>query len=61
MQRLYKVTFNRYTNYNKNAVSDGKKYIDTDEPLIIREDQIDGIRRYGNGIRQLEYIGVLYE
>lgn len=61
MQRLYKVTFNRYTNCTERVVIDGERYIDTDESLIIREDQIDGIRRFGNGIRQLEYIGVLYE
>ena len=42
MTKLYKVTFNRYSNYSRDAVWNEKasSYLDTSEPVIIREEQI---------------------
>ena len=63
MTKLYEVTFMQYTNPTKDKVKseDGKEYIDTDKPLIIKEEDIDRIRKYGNGIKELKYIGQLKE
>lgn len=60
--KLYKVTFINYTNPLKNAVKDSdNNYIDTSKPLIIKETDIEKIMKYGNGIKELEYVGDLKE
>ena len=61
MSRLYKVTFNQYTNYSRDAVRNEKtsRYLDTSEPIIIREEQIPYMKDWGEGINTLEYVGVL--
>ena len=61
MTRLYEVTFNQYTNYSCDAVwnEETKDYIDTSEPVIIREEQIPFMKYWGEGINTLKYVGVL--
>ncbi len=61
MTKLYKVTFNRYSNYSRDAVWNEKasSYLDTSEPVIIREEQIPFMKDWGEGINTLEYVGVL--
>ena len=61
MTRLYEVTFNRYTNYSHDAVRNGEtgRYLDTSEPIIIREEQIPCMKDWGEGINTLKYVGVL--
>ena len=61
MTRLYEVTFNQYTNYSRGVVWNEKtnRYIDTSEPVIIREDQIPYMKNWGGGISTLKYVGVL--
>ena len=61
MTRLYEVTFNRYTDYSNEAVWNKKteSYLDTSEPVIIREEQIPLMKYWGEGIKTLKYVGVL--
>lgn len=49
MSKLYKVTFNRYSNYSRDAVWNEKasSYLDTSEPVIIREEQIPFMKDWG--------------
>lgn len=61
MTRLYVVTFNRYVNYSDKAVrnEETREYLDTSEPVIIREEQIPFMKDWGEGIKELKYVGVL--
>ena len=59
--KIYAIEFNEYTNYSKNCVSDGNgEYIDIDNgPFLIREDEIEKYRQFGDGIRTLTYVGTM--
>ena len=61
MIRLYEVTFNQYTNSSRDTVwnEETNDYINTSEPVIIREDQIPFMKNWGGGISTLKYVGVL--
>ena len=61
MSKLYEVTFNQYTNYSEDAVWNKKtnRYLNTSEPIIIREEQIPYMKYWGEGINTLKYVGVL--
>jgi hypothetical protein len=69
-EKLYAVTFNQYTNSSMDTVQ--RKFKDEDgtikggaylnvpkEGLIITEKSIGKITEYGNGIRDLHYVGKL--
>ena len=67
--KLYRITFNEYTNALKNTVSNGEKEIgkteyiecDSDGSLIIRESEFDIYRKFGGGIQTMVYAGFMYE
>lgn len=57
--RLYKITFNSYTNCTNDTVSnDDGEYITIPKVgLIIREDEIEQYKSYGDGIKELSIVG----
>ena len=67
--KIYSITFNQYTNCLNNTVSDGNKEIgkteyvhcDSDGSLLIREDEFDFYQKYGQGIKSMNYIGIMYD
>ena len=72
-ERIYKVTFNQYTNVCHNTVSlriglsddcvADYDYIQVadDGSLLIRESQFDLIKDYGQGIKSMEFVGRLFK
>lgn len=70
-ERIYRVTFNNYTNSSHNTVSlrilndDGADYdyihLADDGSLLIRESQFDLIKDYGQGIKTMEFVGRLFK
>lgn len=70
-ERIYRVTFNSYTNSSHNTVSlrfladDGIDYdyihLAEDGSLLIRESQFDLIKDYGQGIKTMEFVGHLFQ
>ena len=68
--KMYKVTFRTYTNSCRNVIRHDKSsldYLDVtndytgDEGyLIIREDEIEKYQQYGNGIKEMEFVGYAY-
>lgn len=65
MIKLYKVEFMKYHNYSYDAVStpDEKDHdtIALSEPkyLIIKESDIEYYKRFGNGIKSMEFVGYM--
>lgn len=66
--KIYAIRFNRYTNALRDTVSDGgdigkTEYIHCDECgcLLIREDEFDYYRKFGGGIKEMSYVGIMYE
>jgi len=68
--KIYSVIFNTYTDYSENTISDGVCEIGEDkkpfiyvgyQPFLITEDQIDQIRKYGKGIKELKFVGNLWD
>lgn len=66
--RIYKITFNdvdtSFHKVNRRGASDDF-IVDTidleeDNSLIITEEQISGVQRFGNGIKTMVYIGKLF-
>lgn len=63
-EKIYSVEFLKYTNCMKDAVScdtDDLHYIDTKEPVLVRESDLDKFKEYGQGFRTITYVGVLKE
>ena len=66
-EKIYEITFNRYTNALRNTVSDGNpdiakiKYIDLpdDVPFLVRESTLPYYSRYGGGISVAKCVGEL--
>ena len=65
-EKIYKVTFMKYTNAMENTVSDhpgsGRgdcTYLDTSEPFLVRESELDLYRHFGGGFRSIEFVGML--
>ena len=62
--KIYKVTFLRYTNSNKDTVWDHNRdeYLSVgNEPLLITEAQIESVRRFGGGIDAVVFVGNLLD
>lgn len=58
--KVYLVTFNKFTNYCGNCVSDSnhESYIDIpDSGLLVREDELEMFRKYGDGYRTTKLVG----
>ena len=57
--RLYKITFNSYENTRNDTVTndDGEHIIIPKVGLIIREDEIEQYKSYGDGIKELSIVG----
>ena len=57
--KLYKITFNSYTTPKNDTVKndDGESITIPKIGLIIREDEIEQYKSYGDGIRELSIIG----
>lgn len=65
-EKIYKVEFMTYTNVMKKAVSDhpgsGRTdctYLDTSEPFLVRESELNLYRHFGGGFRSTEFVGML--
>ena len=65
-EKIYKVKFMHYTNVMENTVSDhpgsGRPdcmYLDTSEPFLVRESELDLYKNFGNGFRSTEFVGML--
>ena len=66
--KIYSVTFNEFTNYMKDTVSNRKQIGSNDDqyiglgsqPLLVTEDQIEAIKQYGGGIETLKFVGNLW-
>lgn len=67
VKKLYKIYFNTYTNaYPGDTVRHNDEDMvflqcDEDGSLIIKEDEFDYYRQFGNGIKSMNYIGLFYE
>ncbi len=63
--KIYEITFNQYTNAMHDCVSKGKEtgsadnYLSVPKTMLIEEKDIEKIREYGEGIRELKYVGDL--
>ena len=69
MKKIYKVNFIMYTNFTKTTVCENDdvdtykvNYLDAPKNLFLAcEDDLDELRKYGNGIDTIEFVGYLYE
>ena len=66
--KIYSATFIQYTNCMHDTVSTGsgniaeEKYLDVSEgPVLIREEDIDFYKQFGNGFASLNFVGYLVE
>lgn len=68
LEKVYKVTFMRYTNVMEDTVSDwngklsdsitAEEYLDIGkEPFLLRESQLEYYRKFGGGYRNIEFVG----
>lgn len=59
--KLYKITFNTYTNALNDTVHHNNNTIDfihiPETGLIVREDELDTYKEYGNGFASLTIVG----
>ena len=57
--KLYKITFNSYVNTRNDTVTndDGEHITIPKVGLIIREDEIEQYKSYGDGIKELSIVG----
>jgi hypothetical protein len=66
--KIYAATFIQYTNCmhdtvatNSESIKD-EKYLDvTDGPILIREEDIEFYKQFGNGFDTLKFVGYLVE
>ena len=62
MVKIYKVTFNQYTNSFRDTVSskDNEKYLDVGRgDFLIREDDMEYYKQFGDGFACLELVGYM--
>ena len=67
--KVYEVTFNRYTDNTQTAVANNIDVVmETPmilclekKPFLITESQISDVMNFGDGIRELKFIGNLWE
>lgn len=69
MDRMYLVTFNKYDNdalsivARSNEMNDTyPKYVETPKgQIIIKEEDIMQMMEFGHGIKEMKYLGVLFD
>lgn len=63
MNKIYEVTFMEYENenYKTYVTTEYNDGLDIGVPCLVKECDIEYIRKYGNGIRELKYVGELQE
>ena len=66
-KNVYKITFNEYTNALRDTVVYRKKPDELGDfvsvynsSILVIEDQLIEIQKYGNGIKSAEFVGYLY-
>lgn len=72
-KKVYKITFNEYTNAMRDTVVYRKKPDElgdfvavyntgsfSEGSILVMEDQLIEIQKYGNGIKSAEFVGYLY-
>ena len=61
MEKIYKVEFMEYTDYNRDKVSNINHidYLRVPSPFLIRESEIEFHKNFGGGIKSLEFVGYL--
>lgn len=64
LEKVYRVEFMRYTNCNRDTVSNGaedvkdRRYLSVDlEPFLVKESELDEYRAWGGGFRSIEFVG----
>ena len=64
-EKIYAIEFMEYTNWEKICVYNEKtdSYISLSHkgPLLVRESDLSKYQDYGNGIKSIEYVGVMVE
>lgn len=62
MIKIYEVEFVQYTNASRNTVSksDGE-YLALMTPFLITESEVEVMQEWGEGIRNLRFVGYLEE
>ncbi|MBR4397351.1 MAG: hypothetical protein IKS93_05805 [Methanobrevibacter sp.] len=67
--KLYRVTFNQYTNCMRDTVAkhtkvegkDGTEYLTIPKgDLIVREDELNEYKEYGDGFESIRIVGEMY-
>lgn len=61
-EKVYRVEFMEYGNYSKDSVWDAerKNFIELKEgPFLIRESDLDMYKEYGNGFKELVFVGYI--
>ena len=61
MEKIYKVEFIKYVDYDRNKVSDNinHTYLRVPSPFLIRESEIEFHKKFGDGIKSLEFVGYI--
>ena len=62
MKKIYKITFNEYTNAMRDTVyrEDTAKYLHVPDLFLIKEGDIQYFQEFGGGIKTLEFVGNLH-
>lgn len=65
-EKIYAIEFMQYTDFGKTCVSNGAyelkdlKYLDTkQEPFLVRESDLEKYKIYGQGYRNLTFVGYM--
>ena len=62
MIKIYELIFIRYTNSMRSQVKTQEgEYLEITNPFLIKECDIEAIKKYGGGIKELKYVGCLKE
>lgn len=62
-EKIYKVTFLEYTNYDHTRIKTDVPgiYIDISYPCLIRESDIEIFKNYGGGFNDITFVGYLHD
>ena len=62
-EKIYAIEFMEYTNWERicvyNEKTDSYIYLSNKGPLLVRESDLPKYQDYGNGIKSIDYVGVM--
>jgi len=63
MKKIYRITFNEYTNALRDTIynEDEDRYLDIPDLFLIKEGDVQFFQGYGGGIKEMKFVGELYE